>query len=79
MKFIILTVAVAAVAAYPDIHIGQDCGDNYGMEVCGSAGVGDADSYVVVCNDMHVWAVRESCSWKYCCKDKPEGGAYCAC
>ncbi|KAJ6786946.1 hypothetical protein PWT90_04583 [Aphanocladium album] len=77
MKFLALTLATAGAALAATI--GAPCGDNYGQEVCGEDGVGDARSYVVVCNDQYVWAIRQACGGKYCCKDKPEGGAYCRC
>lgn len=82
MKFItLIAVAATTVAAYDDIFIGEGCGDRYGMEVCGGYrhNDGSTNANVVVCNDNHVWAVRQECDHRSCCWDKPEGGAYCAC
>ncbi|ATY62375.1 hypothetical protein A9K55_008903 [Cordyceps militaris] len=76
MQFLTLLSLAAAVAA---VQINTPCGNNYGQEVCADGGASNQRAYVAVCNDQHVWAVRQACGNRFCCKDKEGGGGYCAC
>lgn len=82
MQFFALLVPafLASLAAAEWHEVGQDCGDNYGWETCGNTmSPTFPEDAVVVCNDMHVWAVRQNCGNKWCCREKSGGGAYCIC
>lgn len=78
MKFaavLSLATAVAGNSAF----VGTPCGNNYGLERCIDSGAGNQNYAVGVCNDQHKWAVRQTCGGRFCCVDKPKGGAYCKC
>lgn len=77
MQFAVVLALAATVLAGPPINTG--CGNNYGQELCADQGAGNQNSVVAVCNDQHIWAIRQECGGRFCCKDKPNGGAYCAC
>lgn len=76
MKFLAVLSLVSAATA---VNINTNCGNNYGQELCADGGAGDQNAFVAVCNDKHVWAIRQTCGHRFCCKDKKGGGAYCAC
>ncbi|KAJ3486458.1 hypothetical protein NLG97_g6610 [Lecanicillium saksenae] len=85
-SFATLFILAAATlgAAQIQKRLGFDCGNNYGWEACDDAEPGGTRSHVIVCNDQHVWALRENCGHgpydpRFCCQDKPGGGAYCNC
>ncbi|OAA55160.1 hypothetical protein ISF_08081 [Cordyceps fumosorosea ARSEF 2679] len=74
-----LLTLLALTTAASAVLINTRCGNNYGQELCADGGASDQYHYVAVCNDQHVWAVRQTCGHRFCCKDKAGGGAYCAC
>lgn len=84
MKFLATLLISAATLAAADRRLGWPCGNNYGEETCDADEPGGTRSHIIVCNDQHVWALRENCGHgnynpRGCCKEKDGGGAYCQC